>query len=101
MKSFQRRIFIVGINGRVRNRIVFQILDEVHREKTFPDAALSVDDGVDLFWHTFLFVKDFLNPQCAARVSVASTARRIVPFVRLIAYQWNCLAVLVVALVRR
>ena len=34
--------------------VVFEILDEIDSEETFADAALAVDDCVELFLHMFL-----------------------------------------------
>src|ERR1019366_1070350 len=51
MKPFQRRIFVVGINGDVGDVVIFEELDKIDGEETFADAALAVDDGIELFLH--------------------------------------------------
>jgi len=56
METLQCRIFVVGINGDVGDGIIFEKLNEIDGEKTFADAALAVDDGVELFLHIWLKV---------------------------------------------
>jgi len=36
--------------------VVFKILNEIDGKKTFADAALAVDDGIELFLHIWLKV---------------------------------------------
>jgi hypothetical protein len=57
--------------------MIFQKLDEVDREKTFSHATFSVNDDVDLFWHSRVFVKGSLNLQFAAHACGVSMARLI------------------------
>jgi hypothetical protein len=56
METLQCRIFVVGINGDVGDGIIFEKLNEIDGEKTFADAALAVDDGVELFLNFWLKV---------------------------------------------
>ena len=51
METLQCRIFVVGVNGDVGDAVVFEILDKIDGKKTFADAALAIDDGVELFLH--------------------------------------------------
>src|ERR1019366_4622814 len=53
METLQRRVFVVGINGDVGDAVVFEELDKIDGEETFADAALAVDDGIELFLHNF------------------------------------------------
>ena len=49
MESFQCRVFVVAINGDVRDALVFEELHEVVGEETFADAALAVENEVETF----------------------------------------------------
>jgi hypothetical protein len=39
--------------------LIFKILDEIDGEETFADAALAVDDGIELFLHSGFWLKVF------------------------------------------
>ena len=51
VETFQRGVFIVGIEGHKWQALVLEKLDEVDSEKTFADAAFAVEDEVELFFH--------------------------------------------------
>ncbi|MEP6672441.1 MAG: hypothetical protein ABJF10_24970 [Chthoniobacter sp.] len=51
VEAEQRGVFVVGIGGAMGQPAVFQRLDEVHGEEAFTDAALSVENEVELFGH--------------------------------------------------
>ena len=51
MEALQCRVLVVGVEGTMRDFSVLQVLNKVGREKTLPDAALAVNNEVDLFAH--------------------------------------------------
>ena len=52
MKPFERRVFVVAVDGDVRDTLVLQELHEVNGKETFADAAFAVDDEIKTF-HVF------------------------------------------------
>jgi hypothetical protein len=53
VKTLERRVLVVGIEGAMFDLVIFEILDEVRREEALSDAAFAVNDDVDLFGHRF------------------------------------------------
>jgi hypothetical protein len=53
VKTLERRVLVVGIEGAMLDLVIFEILDKVRREEALSDAAFAVNDDVDLFGHRF------------------------------------------------
>jgi hypothetical protein len=51
MKTLERRVLVVAVDGTVSAAAILQVLNEVDGEEALSDSAFAIDDEVDLFVH--------------------------------------------------